>query len=90
MHSLEQYKAWKLEDAKARFSELVRQARDKTPQRVTVHGKDAVVVVSAQTFEKVAPFLEEPDIHHLLSESPLADLDFTFPSFKTEVRDVSL
>jgi antitoxin Phd len=42
---------WKLQDAKARFSELVRRARAGAPQRVTVHGKDAVVIVDAQRFE---------------------------------------
>jgi antitoxin Phd len=42
---------WKLQDAKARFSELVRRARSGTPQHVTVHGKDAVIVVDAERFE---------------------------------------
>ncbi len=42
---------WKLQDAKARFSELVRRARTGKPQRVTVHGKEAVVVVDAERFE---------------------------------------
>jgi len=36
---------WKLEDAKARFSEVVRHAREDGPQRVTVRGQDAVVVM---------------------------------------------
>ena len=42
---------WKLQDAKARFSELVRRARAGEPQEVTVHGKEAVVVVDPQRFE---------------------------------------
>lgn len=42
---------WKLQDAKARFSEVVRRAREGKPQRVTVHGKQAVVVVDAERFE---------------------------------------
>jgi antitoxin Phd len=42
---------WKLQDAKARFSELVRRAREGKPQRVTVHGKDAVIIVDAERFE---------------------------------------
>ena len=45
---------WKLQDAKARFSELVRRARSEGPQRVTVHGKDAVVVVAANQFDTPA------------------------------------
>ncbi len=46
---------WKLQDAKARFSEVVKRAQSEGPQRVTVHGRDAVVVVSAAEFEKSAP-----------------------------------
>src|SRR4030081_1024622 len=42
---------WKLQDAKARFSELVRRARAGKPQRVTVHGKDAVIVIDAERYE---------------------------------------
>ena len=42
---------WKLQDAKARFSELVRRARAGQPQRVTVHGRDAVLIVDAERYE---------------------------------------
>ena len=44
---------WKLEDAKARFSEVVRRARSDGPQRVTVRGRDAVVVVAAEEFDRL-------------------------------------
>ena len=47
--------AWKLEDAKARFSELVRRARTEGPQRVTVRGKDAVVVIGAEELDRLLP-----------------------------------
>jgi prevent-host-death family protein len=43
--------SWKLQDAKARFSELVRRARAGGPQEVTVHGKPAVLVVDAERYE---------------------------------------
>ena len=42
---------WKLQDAKARFSEVVRRARAGKPQRVTVHGKEAVIIVDPRRFE---------------------------------------
>jgi prevent-host-death family protein len=44
---------WSLQDAKARFSELVRTAHRQGPQQVTVHGRDAVVVVAAQEFQRL-------------------------------------
>jgi len=43
---------WNLQDAKAHFSEVVRKAQTEGPQRVTVHGKDAAVVVSASEYAK--------------------------------------
>jgi len=46
---------WKLQDAKARFSEVVRRAREEGPQRVTVRGQDAVVVIAADEFERLLP-----------------------------------
>ena len=45
--------SWKLEDAKAKFSEVVRRARSEGPQRVSVRGEDAVVVVSADEFDRL-------------------------------------
>ncbi len=44
---------WLLQDAKARFSELVRRVRSEGPQHVTVHGRDEVVVVSAEEFRRL-------------------------------------
>ena len=45
------YFAWRLQDAKAQFSEVVNNALRGVPQHVTKHGKRAVVVVSEQEFE---------------------------------------
>ena len=46
---------WKLQDAKTHFSRVVRRAQSEGPQRVTVHGKDAVVIVSSQQYDKRQP-----------------------------------
>lgn len=48
-------RGWKLEDAKARFSEVVRLARSEGPQRVSVRGKDAVVVMSVEELARLLP-----------------------------------
>ncbi len=42
---------WQLQDAKNRFSEVVKRAREDGPQSVTVHGERAAVVVSALEFD---------------------------------------
>jgi prevent-host-death family protein len=44
---------WKLEDAKNQFSELVRRALAHEPQLVTRHGRNAVVVLSAEDYERL-------------------------------------
>ena len=45
--------AWQLQEAKQRLSEVVRRALEDGPQVVTRHGREAVVVVSVQQFEKL-------------------------------------
>jgi antitoxin Phd len=72
--------SWKLEDAKARLSELVRRAHIEGPQAVTVRGRRAVVVVDAEEYERLiahrpklplVAFLESLHMEHLdLSREP--------------------
>jgi len=57
---------WKLQDAKNRFSAVVREAMAGYPQRVTRHGKPAVVVLATADYERLqrledanAPTLQE-------------------------------
>jgi prevent-host-death family protein len=87
---LDTLQAWKLEDAKARFSELVRLAQAENPQLVTVRGKDAVVVLAADQFAKLLPLMAQPNIHEFLSQSPLNRLDFEQSSIQSPVRAVEL
>ncbi len=43
---------WALQDAKARFSEVVRKAKTEGPQQITVHGREEVVVVSVEEYRR--------------------------------------
>ena len=80
---------WKLGEAKARFSEVVRLAAAGQPQRVTVHGRDTVVVVGVDEFDRLrAP--REGSLHELLSRSPLNRLDFGGESIRSPVREIDL
>ncbi len=47
-------KDWQLQEAKARFSEVFRLARECGPQRVTKHGREAVVVLHAEEYARLA------------------------------------
>ncbi|CAN5386093.1 type II toxin-antitoxin system Phd/YefM family antitoxin [soil metagenome] len=63
-------RSWKLEEAKNRFSELVRRAREQGPQLVTRRGRDAVVVVSIEEYERLAA---PENLFDFLQRSPLGD-----------------
>lgn len=82
--------AWKLQDAKAHFSRVVREALERGPQRVTLHGRDAVVILSAEDYRRLAPPAAQPSLHALLSRSPLRELDFERQSVRSPVRDIEL
>jgi prevent-host-death family protein len=79
-----------LQDAKARFSELVRRAREKGPQHVTIHGKDAVVVVDADAWDRLNKPVSGRDLVEALANSPLKDVPIERLSVKAPVRDVKL
>lgn len=66
---------WKLEDAKARFSEVVRQAREDGPQRVSVRGHDAVVIMSVEEFERLAPAAPHVPFVQFMEDLHLGGLD---------------
>jgi antitoxin Phd len=68
---------WKLEDAKARFSEVVRRAQNEGPQRVSVRGRDAVVVMSVEELERLAPTKPKPSLLSFLEGLKLEGLDLT-------------
>lgn len=46
---------WKLEDAKARLSEVVRLAGESGPQLVTIRGKEAAVIIAPADYERLLP-----------------------------------
>jgi prevent-host-death family protein len=81
---------WRLQDAKARFSEVVRLARQGRPQRVTVHGRAAVVIIAAEDYDVLRPSATGKAIVDALANSPLKDVQIEHPSVRSPVRDVEL
>ena len=63
---------WPLQDAKARFSELVKRAREQGPQHVSVRGAPAVVVVSEEEFAKLTS-QRRSIVDHILEGAPWPD-----------------
>jgi prevent-host-death family protein len=81
---------WLLQDAKARFSELVRRVRSEGPQHVTVHGRDEVVVVSAEEFRRLKGERSGDALIAAMQASPYRDIDIEPKRDRMPVRGVDL
>ncbi len=81
---------WPLQDAKARFSELVRRVRTEGPQHVTVHGREEVVVVAADEFRRLKGERTGKALIAALQASPYRDIDLEPRRARLPVRDVHL
>src|ERR1700722_17525163 len=66
---------WLLQDAKARFSELVRRVHSEGPQHVTVHGKYEVVIISADEFRRLKGDLTGEVLIAAMQASPYRQID---------------
>jgi prevent-host-death family protein len=81
---------WPLQNAKARFSELVRRVKSDGPQHVTIHGHDEVVVISSEDFLRLNGKQTGQDLIDALQSSPHKDIDIEPQSAQMSVRDVVL
>ncbi len=81
---------WLLQDAKARFSELVRRVRSEGPQHVTVHGRDEVVVLSAEEFRRLKGERTGEALIAAMQASPYRDIDIEPRRDRMPVRGVEL
>lgn len=67
--------SWQLQEAKAKFSELVRKATSEGPQEVTVRGQEQVVVISKKSYEE---FLHpKPSFWEFMSNSFVREPPYT-------------
>jgi len=81
---------WLLQDAKARFSELVRRVRAEGPQHVTVHGRNEVVVVAAEEFRRLKGHVTGASLVAALQASPYREIDLEPRRSRLPVRDATL
>lgn len=65
---------WQLQDAKAKFSEVVKRAAEEGPQVVTVRGKETAVVLSAEDYRRLSA-----------GRGDFVDLLLEFPEIPDEV-----
>jgi prevent-host-death family protein len=81
---------WALQDAKARFSEVVRKAKTEGPQQITVHGREEVVVVSVEEYRRIKGEPTGQVLIDLMQNSPLGDIEFDRVRTPGRTRPVKL
>ena len=79
---------WQLQDAKAKFSQLVRLAIRNIPQVVTKHGNNAVVLLSFEEYQKLIK--PKKDLIEFFKDSPLYGLELDLERSKDLPRDIDL
>ena len=78
---------WQLQEAKAKFSEVVKLTALE-PQEITVHGEPMAVVLSVKEYQRLkAP---KQNLVEFLRASPLYGLELDFSRDKSFPRDISL
>lgn len=79
---------WTVAEAKAKFSEVIDRARGSGPQKITRNGRDAVVVVSIEEWDRKTR--RNGNLAEFFASSPLSDSGLEIERAKDLPRDVDL
>ena len=79
---------WQVQEAKARFSELMRGADEAGPQTITVRGRRAAVLLSVNDYDRLRS--RKPSLTAFMRASPLAGIELTVDRDQTPPRDIDL
>lgn len=80
--------AWSVASAKARFAEVIEQARTRGPQTITRHGRNAAVVVSIEEWERRTA--RRGNLAEFLAASPLRGSGLSVERRTDRLRDLDL
>ncbi|MEV0621055.1 type II toxin-antitoxin system Phd/YefM family antitoxin [Nonomuraea sp. NPDC050404] len=79
---------WQVQEAKQRFSEVLRRAHDEGPQIVTRHGQDVAVILDMEEYRQLTG--KQSDFKEFLLSAPdLSLLDLSRDT-STETREVGI
>jgi prevent-host-death family protein len=79
---------WALAEAKARFSEMIDRALADGPQTITRKGEKAVVVVSAEEWQRKTK--RKGNLAEFFAASPLRGSDLKIERLKDRPREIEL
>lgn len=81
--------SWQMQTAKARFSDVVRCAKQDGPQNITVHGRSVAVVLSRELFDRISGNTES--LLEFMQQSPLYGRDdIGFERDQSLAREIAL
>lgn len=79
---------WALQDAKARLSELVKEAVSSGPQTITLRGEPAVVVIAQRDYQRLRRSTES--FVDFIRGSPLRGVELQVTRNRSLPRDVDI
>ena len=82
-------RTWQIQDAKARLSEVVKNAEKEGPQEITLHGRPVAVVLSSMEYDRLAGTGES--LVEFMRHSPLyGQDDIELPRDQSLTRELAL
>jgi len=83
--------SWQVQSAKARFSEVFRRTRTEGPQRITKQGKEGVVMVAEEQYDRLVGKSRQPkNLVQFFRESPLVGVALDLERDRDPARDTDL
>lgn len=79
---------WTVAQAKAKLSEVIDRARENGPQTITRNGRDAVIVVSTEEWERKTK--RSGSLAEFLAESPLRGSGLNLERLNDAARETNL
>ena len=79
---------WQLQEAKARLSEVIKQASKEGPQTITMRGEPTAVIISKDEYERLKHPRES--FIDFMRKSPLYGLEIDIKREQTVTRDTDI
>ncbi|MBC7610360.1 MAG: type II toxin-antitoxin system Phd/YefM family antitoxin [Polaromonas sp.] len=79
---------WQLQEAKSKFSDVVKRAQSEGPQGITVRGESVAVLVSRADYARLAQ--PKPRFAEFMQRSPLVGVDLDTSRQADLTREIAL